>query len=233
MLCPILMHLEQQGTWDVSKTLGTPGDTGRGSIGPHRRPSTRGDGQLGSAVPVRSSRDLEATVRPLLHGMLRGLDRFRQTPLNLEIDCIGIVSSSIQMFAPGSPLRDAGVLEGGHGLIPALNAIFVGALRDDLPPEETRSSPVSYPPAASEDEHHFDTGQSDRHDGVDVIPLAQWLEQAYRTMRAVDTRAIEIVRLRVEGYTHREIAQRLDLGLRMVLRMMADVRQAWLDGHGT
>lgn len=53
--------------------------------------------------------------------------------------------------------------------------------------------------------------------------LGPRLERLWERARGVDPDALEIVRLRHEGFSDRDIADRLGLGLRLVRRIAADV----------
>lgn len=64
-----------------------------------------------------------------------------------------------------------------------------------------------------------------RIDGVAIAgpELGPRLERLWERAREVDPDALEIVRLRHEGFPDRDIAERLGLGLRLVRRIAADV----------
>lgn len=52
---------------------------------------------------------------------------------------------------------------------------------------------------------------------------ADWLERLHASLSAADSRAAEILALRLAGWTDREIAERLGAGPRLVRRILGDV----------
>jgi NAD-dependent dihydropyrimidine dehydrogenase PreA subunit len=70
-------------------------------------------------------------------------------------------------------------------------------------------------------------GSAPRARGPETSPLVAWLGRVHRCMVAVHPLATDILSSRVEGETSREIALRLDLGLRLTERIGADMRAAW------
>jgi hypothetical protein len=57
--------------------------------------------------------------------------------------------------------------------------------------------------------------------------LAEWLTRFYRPLRAVHPSAIDILAMRLNGFGDREIAERLELGLRLVQHTVAAMRAEW------
>jgi hypothetical protein len=53
--------------------------------------------------------------------------------------------------------------------------------------------------------------------------LDAWLDRFYLAARTVDPQAVEILGLRLDGFEDREIAAKLDLGPRLVRRIIRDV----------
>ncbi|MAG58960.1 MAG: hypothetical protein CMJ83_21950 [Planctomycetes bacterium] len=58
--------------------------------------------------------------------------------------------------------------------------------------------------------------------------FVSWLERTHRVLSAVHPLAVDILSLRLEGETPREISRRLELGLRLTHRIMEEMRQAWV-----
>ena len=67
-----------------------------------------------------------------------------------------------------------------------------------------------------------------RIDGAAIVgrELAARLERLYVRAREVDPHALEILRLQADGFSDRDVADRLGLGLRLVRRIVADVGDA-------
>ena len=57
--------------------------------------------------------------------------------------------------------------------------------------------------------------------------LARWMEAAHARLSRVHPLALDILGRRVEGDAQREVAQQLDLGLRLTTRLCAELRAAW------
>jgi len=155
---------------------------------------------------------LEERLRPLLLVMLARLRRDRDTPLRDGIDSAAIIQealrtcSAVPLAVPGCPMPDLQLSEA------ILDGVIERALRDEQRPGPER--PVS------------SDGRLDRAvaKGAD---LATWLGHLHAALRATHPTAVEMVVLRVEGCEDREIAQRLGLGLRLVRRVIRDLRRAW------
>lgn len=62
------------------------------------------------------------------------------------------------------------------------------------------------------------------------LRLAAWLDGFFSAMRELDPRAIEITGLRLEGFGDREIAERMETGLRLVKRIRREISS--LEGAG-
>jgi hypothetical protein len=59
------------------------------------------------------------------------------------------------------------------------------------------------------------------------LSLANWLQHVNLVFQAIHPAAIDILGLRLEGHEDREIAERVGLGLRLVRRILQDMRLAW------
>jgi len=62
--------------------------------------------------------------------------------------------------------------------------------------------------------------------------LVEWIDRFYRAMRSVHSAAIDILALRVEGFEARDIADRLNLGLRQVHSILREMRASWCGDFG-
>jgi hypothetical protein len=161
----------------------------------------------------RARRELEEKLQPLLQEMLARLRRYRDMPLQDGIDGAGIVQAALRSLSAGpsaaesSHLPDLGVVK------VILDGLIERALGDEGHSQEGERSV----PAA---------GRLDGAGG-NGAGLAVWLEHLHAALRGAHPAAVEIVGLRVEGCQDREIAQRLGLGLRLVRRIIRDLRPAW------
>ena len=58
------------------------------------------------------------------------------------------------------------------------------------------------------------------------VALGEWLENFLAKCRSLHPRAVEIVGLHLEGFDERTISEGLHCGLRLVHRILADIRRA-------
>jgi hypothetical protein len=174
-----------------------------------------------------------ATAVSLLQALLAQLRRARETPLQFGIDSEGIVDAALKDYFSGargsSPWRDWQVQT---AMLDTLVAQFLqpewSSRREEahsrfgMRQEESGVDQSLVPSAASVQERGIEIT-----DAVASHPLAVWLDRFYRVMTGVQPRAIDIVTLRVEGFQDRDIAERLELGLRLVRRIIQDMRVHW------
>lgn len=79
-----------------------------------------------------------------------------------------------------------------------------------------------------------DAGPDAGPEGQDpTVVLAAWLAGVHHRLGEAHPLALHILGLRVEGGADREIAERLDLGLRLTQRITADMRTALTTGATT
>jgi hypothetical protein len=163
-------------------------------------------------------------VRPLLEELLARASRLRETPLQFEIDTAGIALAAWSSFLIALPEADRQQLSDGKQLRAALDLLIEQALGDTDPHSDTsgyewvdrgQSSSSSCPGAGAA----HDELQQGR-----LVRIVAWLDELCKVLREIDPMAIEIVRLRVEGYGPRDIADRLGTGTRLVRHLLADAR---------
>ena len=146
---------------------------------------------------------------PLLRKILAFLRRVGETPLQSRIDAVGIARAVLG----DCPSRLSGEVNG------VLDDLVLRSLR--RPP----SVPVE-DPGAREAPAPADVEAEERA----VQSLAAWLDRFYVDLRTIDPRTFEILGLRLDGCTSREIAERLGLGLRLVKRILRDIGSALSEG---
>ena len=140
--------------------------------------------------------------------MLASIRHSARTPLYFGIDSVQIVAAALRKFDPAGP-----ELTGDPR---RLCADFDRIARSAL-----GCSPAT------------DQGLDDESPAGDVIPtLAAWFEQRHRTMGSVHPLALDVLALLIEGESPREVAERLDLGLRLIRRIVRDASATWTEGPG-
>lgn len=175
--------------------------------------------------------DLEEKLQPLLQEMLAGVRRYLSTPLQEIIDSAGITTVALRNMNLSNGDCESGPdhLRDWWTVKAVLDQLVERSLSDETPlvgwDKLAKQSSAHQPPHNAGGPALRLTHPTRDPDGTH--PLAAWLEQFYTVIREVHSRAFEIVGLRIEGYTDRDIAERLGLGLRLVRRMISDMRLAW------
>jgi hypothetical protein len=174
----------------------------------------------------RAQWSTEQSLQPLLEALLGELRRARETPLQFGIDSDGIVSVALKVFLAG---------DAEDGLRARLDWQSATVALDRLVAQFLQPQPVCGRDAL--DDFESEAGTFSRVVGSNAPdppggnapthPLAVWLERFYTVMTEVQPRAVEIVTLRVNGFDVRDIAERLGLGLRLVKRIIQDMRTNW------
>jgi hypothetical protein len=150
------------------------------------------------------------TALPLLQRMLFFVRRSRETPLQFEIDSEGIVAAALQEFGGGISF-DAGSAE-QH--LQVFNSLIHRALGSKEEPLKSVSELIPKRPSFA-------------NSPVGAHSLAAWLDQLYQLARAMHPEGIDILTLRVQRFESRDIAEQLDLGRRLVDRILNDLREEW------
>jgi hypothetical protein len=151
---------------------------------------------------------LEERLTMLLQDLLARIRRARETPLEFGLDSAAIARAAWRVVLSGLP--DAPSLD-GQAVTAGLDRLVQEAIQDEYAVPGVDSGRVQDDAIAC-----IDAGDA----------LAAWLEQLLRVQRAVHPRALEILALRLEGCQDREIALRLGFGLRLVRRILGDLRAA-------
>ncbi len=148
---------------------------------------------------------MQGSLRAFLTDLLGIVRRAGDTPLESRVDGVGLAHAALGVFRtrfPPMATSDPDAVAGTD----RLNDILATALRDEDPPwsgpaEEVGPSPPTLP---------------------DVRTLAAWIEYLCTGFRSIDPRAVDIVALRLEGWTDPEIAGRLAIGSGLVRRISLD-----------
>lgn len=144
------------------------------------------------------------------------------TPLQFRIDSAAIVDAALKRLSNGGLL--GGLPEPAEAAA-VLDSLVLDALAETPERRDLQSSPPRAGEPAAE--------AAGPIDGAAFRALAAWLERLYTGLRGVDPRAVEILGLRIEGLGDREIAEELELGLRLVRRLVLDMRAAVEPRAGT
>ena len=145
----------------------------------------------------------EEALQPLLLAILTRLRRFRDTPLRFGINSQEIAAAAWNDFIISLPEKYRNEWQ-DQNIVAFLLTTQVLHLLSPESPSDARN-----------------TNQS----------LADWITHLYRVLRESDDRAVEIMELRVDGLQARDIAEQLNLGLRLVKRILHEMDFNW--NHAT
>lgn len=135
----------------------------------------------------------------LLHGLLAPIRCARETPLRIEIDGAGIAALAWQDLLHEHPeIEHDDSAFAPPSLIAGLESVL------------GRQPSIGNHPESS---------------GL-LGALATWLQDLFETLRSIDPQAIEIAGLKAEGFDHRAISEGLDIGLRLVNRIVRDIESS-------
>jgi DNA-binding NarL/FixJ family response regulator len=156
-------------------------------------------------------------LKPLLLEMLAGVRRHRETALLAGFDSRGIVTAALQSVSLVVPQSALNHLRDMDAVKASLRLVLKHTLQAQS--ECARDNPG---------ERHMDrpAGVAEMQDEHVIQWLAVWLEIFCGVMNELHPKAIEVVMLRVEGCDNRQVARRLGLPLRLVKRVVHDIRQA-------
>ncbi len=191
-----------------------------------------GSGNILKRKPAGDARDEPLPAEkflPLLQAVLARVRRARDTPLQFGIDSEEIVSAALREFHDG--LAGAQLVRWQDWL--SVKKGFHQLVTRSLQAERAEPEAAEPLPAASQSPPENGAVKVATADDLDSFeknaahPLADWLDQFHTVMSEIQPRAIEIVTLRVEGFQDRDIAERLGLGLRLVRRIVRDLRASW------
>jgi hypothetical protein len=151
----------------------------------------------------RATPNREEALQPLLLAILTRLRRFRDTPLRFGINSQEIASAAWNEFIISLPEKYRNEWQDQNNVDFLLTTQVLHLLSPESPPDSKI------------------TNQS----------LADWITHLYRVLRESDDRAVEIMELRVDGLQARDIAEQLNLGLRLVKRILHQMDFNW--NHAT
>jgi hypothetical protein len=173
----------------------------------------------------------DSQAAALLNRVLRVLEAYRHMPLSFEIDGAGVAAAVLESTAEiglaarlALPDRSIAACAACRRAMHLALAQPVEGEGDEAPGDMVRGSvasaldgvPLAGPTApAMTDE---------------ALPLAAWVQWLWQSVRVIDSEALEMIRLRAAGHTHREIADQLGLGVRLVGRVIADARRVCGEG---
>lgn len=168
--------------------------------------------------------DLERWLHPFLLHLIHLVRRRVDTPLQARIDSEGVVYAALNSFLTGVRKDEFPVLENRDDIKKILTTLVRRTLSDEVRwNNRERRSPTRE--VASADGQPRDAAVPETAALAD--DLAAWLEKLVAVLRQHDERAIEIVRLSLEGLSNVDIAGQLGLGLRRVQLLKKQMCEHW------
>lgn len=164
---------------------------------------------------------MERLARSLLEQLLTRAARFQDTPLQFEIDSAGVALAAWSSFWPDVPPEDRHLLSDGKRLCAAVDGLVEQAFEEADARNVANGQGLAVCGTAS---HVFVT--RDAKSDSPLARISEWLDRLCGALRLAHPRALEVIRLRVEGYAARDIAIRLGTGVHLVRRILADARSA-------
>jgi len=175
---------------------------------------------------IRDRVALEGKFQTLLQSMLTPIYRSHDAPLQFQIDSGAIVNAALRAFLATVSVDQPALLQDWHRVTSVFDILIERALLDEV---DERKPPSDEQNRTMADERY--TTEKDAAEKQNAVtnaqPLVVWLEHFYTVVYGVNPRAVEIVGRRVEGCTIREVAEQLELPLRLVQRIIQDVQRAW------
>lgn len=162
-------------------------------------------------------------LQPLLQELIARLRPYREAFMLEGVDCSSLAQTGLQAFLGKVPKKDQSLLQDWHNVEPILTLLVQRTLQKEgenseaAGPAERGHGGESLNGAAGKEQTGEKTSQA----------LASWLERFQTILRSVHPKAIDMVDLRLDGHSNRDLAQRLGMGLRLVQRVFADMRQTW------
>ncbi len=151
-----------------------------------------------------------AGIQPLLEAMLARVRRAGDTPLQFGINGAEIAGNAWKEFIAEQPLPP-----GHHGENEARATAALNNLLDQILPHDSGT------PERNGSVRCHDWA---RADGSSASTVAEWLERLYVAARLTHSRALELVDLRIRGFSEQDIAAQLGWGSRLVRRILSDLR---------
>lgn len=142
----------------------------------------------------------------MLKALFNRVASSRQTPLQFEIDVAAIVAATMRDEEVG-----AASLEDVEGLDDLFTSVLGGSGM-----QRTDGDKPNQPTADASGELSEDLARW----------LATWLERCCAIVNDTHPQAMDVVGLRIEGYSDREIAAQLGMGMRLAARIVRDVLAA-------
>ena len=164
-------------------------------------------GDLGSAT---GNDVLRAQARLLLAQMLGQISHYRDTPLSFDLDNGAIAAESWQRFTAEIMASGCEAPPEWQTLALVMNDMLIHLL-DEAAGDLAVSSQAEMRAADAD--------------------AARWVARLQKAARGADAQGAQILQQLNEGFPCRDVARRLDLGLRFTRRIAAETAKRWRSGN--
>lgn len=174
--------------------------------------------------------NLVEALEPFLAGMIRLVRQRVDAPLKARIDSLGVVNEALNSFLTGLQKQEFPNLQDREGVKRTLATLVERTLIDHVR-RHRRGKRSAY--AEEGDAGQQATASQPDLAGTenDVGPyLAAWLDEFVAAVRPVHAKAIDIVRLSLEGLDNEEIAREVGLSERYVQVLKKTMYDDWQRG---
>ena len=163
-------------------------------------------------------------MRPFLLQLIDRVSRHLDPALKARIDSVGVVNDAWNSFLTGLAKEEFLDLPDRGAIRRLLTALVARALRDEIRRHKRHKRSPYREQGSGQGRPEACPGPPTETPAAEV---AAWLEQFEKIVRSVHPKAIDIVRLSLEGLSNNEIKDELDLGLRTVQVIRRHMKRAW------
>lgn len=144
----------------------------------------------------------EAQFKDFLRELLGPVRKAHEALLQFDVDSLGLVKTTYPRFLNALPSNsERACWQNAEFLISGLNTL----LNDTLSQRE------------------YDDERKVEGSNAVIVALAAWLDHQLKRCNAIDPMAVEILWLQCDGLENRDIAIRLETGLRLVNQITSDL----------
>lgn len=171
--------------------------------------------------------ELERWLQPFLLQLIHRVhQRIAGTPLQARIDSEGVVYEALHSFLTGVRKDEFPVLESRDDVKKILTTLVQRTLSDAVRWNNREQRCPAREVASTDGQPRQSFAEASKTAEV-IDDLADWLEKMVAVLRRHDERAIDLVRLSLEGLSNADIAQQLGLGIRRVQVLKQQLRACW------
>lgn len=199
-------------------------------------PNQRGPSGCGGGSKAYGGAVFRDAVEAVFHRMLAEIRGCADTPLRCGIDGLGMAGAALTEFTTRMAADTSGLAVTWPMLEATLEELLDQSLVADEPPCRLVGPNMieRIPGPVPVHDARITVGDvADTHEEM-IQALGAWIDRVFRIMCDLDPISIEVVARRADGWASRDIARSTGLGLRLVRRILDELRAALKCGevHG-